>query len=228
MRKKTLIVLDFDGTLAPIVSDPENARIKFNDLKNLWKLSKKAEVEILTGRPTSFVKKQMAGLKIRILGLHGNKANATSPGIVNLKKRAIWLFGTTRDVVEEKPLSFTLHYRNAPKLKQNIARFAKTAGKSITVLEGRKAFEFLPASMKVKSETLEAIVTRNSNRRVLFIGDDYSDLEGILRMQKYSNFTGVLVKSREVQSKGTKTISRSKLFSFIENFVNGNSNEKKA
>ncbi|MFH0817122.1 MAG: hypothetical protein V1909_00635, partial [Candidatus Micrarchaeota archaeon] len=63
---------------------------------------------------------------------------------------------------------------------------------------------------------------------VLFIGDDYSDRESILRMQKYPNFTGALVKSREVRSKGTKTISRSELFSFIENFINGNRNEEKA
>lgn len=228
MRGKPLVILDFDGTLAPIVPDPEKARIGQNDLENLRKLTKKAEVEILTGRPASFVKRQIRGLKIRVLGLHGNRANRASPGIAGLKKRAIRLFGMERGVVEEKPLGFTLHYRNAPKLKRSLSRFAKTAGKNISVLEGRKSFEFLPASMRVKAGTMEVISKRNKNRRILFIGDDHSDLEAILRMKKYPNFTGALVKSKEVYSKGTKRISRSELFHFIENFISGNPNEEAA
>ncbi len=227
MKKKPLVILDFDGTLAPIVSDPENARIDAENLENLQKVSKEAKVAILTGRPASFVKRQV-GPKIRVLGLHGNKTDAMDQGIEGLKKRAIRLFGKNQGVVEEKPLGFALHYRNAPTLKRSLARFAKTAGKGIRVLKGRKAFEFLPASVRVKAETLESIVKRNPKRRVLFIGDDNSDLEGILRMQKYPNFTGVLVKSREVSPKGAKTISRSELFSFIENFISGNPNEEKA
>src|SRR5690554_6930794 len=69
--KKPAFFLDYDGTLTPIVSKPEQARISQEMKDILARLAENYTVAIITGRDMDDVK-QMVGLKNLIYaGSHG-------------------------------------------------------------------------------------------------------------------------------------------------------------
>jgi len=220
---KPLIILDFDGTLAPIVSTPKHARATPYTLRKLQEFSKRADIIILTGRPRAFVKKQISNLRVRVIGIHGNREKSgwkKGAGLFLLAKRK---FNPMKGImVEKKPMGFAVHYRNVAKsmqgkIERSIRIFTKTA--NATVVEGRKCFEFLPLGAKKKSDVLLEIIRRNKGRCVLFIGDDQSDAEAVHRAKQHGNFIGILIKSNEVRAKGIRKINRRNLFSFMEDFI---------
>ena len=217
--RRPLVVLDFDGTLAPITPRPGDARIGQSTLHKLRELSAIADLAILTGRPGTFARKQLAGVKARVIGSHGNRQIRMGRGMRNLLALAKKRFSGVRGLfVEEKPSGFALHYRNVGKarlgsVKRSMRGFAKGTG--ATVLAGRKAVEFLPPGAKTKADALDAIVRRNKERHVLYVGDDQSDAKAILRAGVNRNFTGALIRSGEVRAGGVRKISRDGLFRFI-------------
>jgi len=221
--QKPLVILDFDGTLAPIVPNPEDARIGRGTLRKLFALSKKADLAILTGRPKDFVLRQLGGVRVRVIGLHGNRQSRMEAGMLKLLALAKKRFARVGGVrIEKKPTGFAVHYRNVTKAKRagvehSIRRFAK--GADAKVLGGRRAIEFLPPGSKAKADSLAGIVQKNSGRLVLYIGDDQSDAEAILRARRRRNFQGALIRSSEVRARGIKKISRSELFKFIANRI---------
>jgi trehalose 6-phosphate phosphatase len=72
---RCLMVFDFDGTLAPIVNDPESAALDSQFLSDLSLLSHVYEILILTGRSVEDVRKRLPGLLVDILGNHGLEGN---------------------------------------------------------------------------------------------------------------------------------------------------------
>ena len=66
------ICLDFDGTLAPIVDDPNEARPLPGTVELLGHLAARfAAVALLSGRPADYLAKHAAAPGVRYLGLYG-------------------------------------------------------------------------------------------------------------------------------------------------------------
>ena len=66
------ICLDFDGTLAPIVDDPNEARPLPGTVELLGELAARfAAVALLSGRPADYLAKHVAAPGVRYLGLYG-------------------------------------------------------------------------------------------------------------------------------------------------------------
>ncbi|MFH1471077.1 MAG: trehalose-phosphatase, partial [Candidatus Micrarchaeota archaeon] len=205
MARKPVLIFDFDGTLAPISKKPEATTISKRTRKELYKISQSAEVIILTGRPSSFVRRQIRSRRIKIIGLHGNEKGRVDRELLELRKRARILGDIPGLRIEDKPLGFAIHYRKVPtdiqgKARKRVLNFSK--GTKARVLEGRKAFEFLPTNSKTKADSLVTIIAKNMNRKVLFVGDDRSDLEAIIRARTYKNFKGAIVESSELKTTG--------------------------
>jgi len=226
--KKPLVVLDFDGTLVPIVRNPSDASIEPSALSHLKALSKHTQIVILTGRPAAFVSRQLGVLCVGVIGLHGNRAKS-SEGIRRLLAIAKKCFSQVNGVlIEKKPAGFAVHYRNAPgkkqvRVKKELALFAKRA--NAMVIAGRKCVEFMPLGSTTKSEVLEGMIKANPHLRILYVGDDISDAKAIHNAQKYSNFTGALVRSSEVRANGVEKIERQALFSFLQKHIGDSKNK---
>jgi trehalose 6-phosphate phosphatase len=68
----TAICLDFDGTLAPIVDDPNEARPLLGTVDLLGHLAARfAAVALLSGRPADYLAEHAAAPGVRYLGLYG-------------------------------------------------------------------------------------------------------------------------------------------------------------
>ncbi len=182
----TLIVLDFDGTLAPIVADRRAAALPKRGRAVLARLARLYPVAILSGRAAHDVEARLAGTPVRwVIGSHC----AEWPG--ELQRHRAWLdlvvswraalsrrLAAIEGVdLEVKPLSLALHYRRAPDERAAVASIAQAISDLVgaSVVLGKKVVNLVPAGAGDKGTALRRLVDLAEAKRVLFIGDDVTD-----------------------------------------------------
>lgn len=129
-KKRILLLLDFDGTLAPIVSTPEKARLPKPTLARLTKLKKSARfrIAVISGRSLEDLKKKVRINGIFYAGNHGLEIRG--PGLLFQEPKAFALKSVVQHVfkdlkkkfpripgflLENKGLTLSLHYRKISK-----------------------------------------------------------------------------------------------------------------
>jgi trehalose 6-phosphate phosphatase len=200
-----LVALDFDGTLAPIVDDPDVAVIHREAPEVLEDLSAQVRaVAVLTGRPARQVLALggldevgdsigESGRELVILGQYGNErwtSNArrvVSPkppaGLASLigdLPRLLRQADATDAWVEEKGLAVAVHTRRMAEPREAFDRLLPTLteaakARNLTVEPGRMVIEIRAAGMD-KGLALRRLVEEYGARAVLFVGDDLGDV----------------------------------------------------
>jgi trehalose 6-phosphate phosphatase len=182
----TLVVLDFDGTLAPIVGDRRAARLSESASVALARLASRYPVAVLSGRTISDVRDRLAGVAVTwVVGSHGAEwpgEEGRHQGWLDLV--AEWTLALTRRLsalegveLEVKPLSLTVHYRHSPLPAEAEARIAEATADlaGAVVVLGKMVVNLLPGGSGDKGTALQRLVTLAGAQRVLFIGDDVTD-----------------------------------------------------
>lgn len=184
------VLTDFDGTLAPIVPDPELAEPLPRAAEVLGRLAARfGVVAVVSGRPVSFLARHLAaaGPALRLHGTYGlewledgalHRAPEAEPWLepaadVLAAARAEAPPGTG---IEDKGCSVTLHWRRAPEVGDWAEAFARTwAERTGLVLQhGRMAVELRPPVGPDKGVVVERLAT--GCRAACFAGDDAGDL----------------------------------------------------
>jgi trehalose 6-phosphate phosphatase len=193
---RSLIGLDFDGTLAPIVEDPAAARAGPAATAALTRLSPVAgTVAIITGRPAAEAAR-FAGLDtvpgVIVLGHYGSErweagtlsspppppglatARAELPGVLANAGAAAGTF------VEDKGFALAVHTRRAAspeaeldRLRGPVAALADRTG--LRLEPGRLVLELRPSGSD-KGRALRELAGQRSAAAVMFCGDDRGDL----------------------------------------------------
>lgn len=85
-----VLFLDFDGTLAPIVSDPTQAYMPAETRKSLTALAgtEKASIAIVSGRALSDLRERVGMRKITYAGNHGLEINGPGCNLWNRGRRS--------------------------------------------------------------------------------------------------------------------------------------------
>ncbi|MFP1626293.1 trehalose-phosphatase [Streptomyces sp. 5K101] len=215
-----VVALDFDGTLAEIVPDPEQARAHPGVVPALAALAPKvASVAVITGRPAGVAVRYggFAGVEgldhLVVLGHYGAErwdavtgtvtAPAPHPGVAAaraelpgfLDGHGAW-HGTW---IEEKGRSVAVHTRRADDpqgayeaLREPLAALASRHG---LILEpGRMVLELRPPGMD-KGVALAKYVREVGATAVLYAGDDLGDLPayGAVEKLRSDGVPGLLV-----------------------------------
>jgi trehalose 6-phosphate phosphatase len=182
----TLVVLDFDGTLAPIVGDRRAAQLSASAAVALARLATRYPVAVLSGRAVGDVQERLAGVAVTwVVGSHG----AEWPGEEGrhqgwLDQVAGWTLTLTRRLstlegveLEVKPLSLTVHFRHSPRPAEAEARIGEATADlaGAVVVLGKMVVNLLPGGAGDKGTALQRLVTLAGASRVLFIGDDVTD-----------------------------------------------------
>src|SRR5580765_7439018 len=109
---RAAILLDVDGTLAPIVERPEDAAVPQETREVLlWLVERYALVGVVTGRP-GHVAAEFVGVEgIRIVGHHGLEL---AEGVDEWRGRLASFRDTVAWPVEDKGLALSYHYRTSP------------------------------------------------------------------------------------------------------------------
>ncbi|MFI2036440.1 trehalose-phosphatase [Streptomyces bottropensis] len=205
----TVIALDFDGTLAPIVPDPEQARAHPDAVAALAALAPKvASVAVVTGRPAAVAVRHggFAGVpgleRLVVLGHYGAErwdavtgtvsAPAPHPGVAAVRAE---LPGFLDSVgawqgtwIEEKGRAVAVHTRRAvdPQAAFDALRAPLTdlaARHGLIVEPGRMVLELRPPGMD-KGVALRDHLTRTGAGSVLYAGDDLGDLPAFAAVEK--------------------------------------------
>lgn len=197
---ETLVGIDFDGTLAPIVADPEQAHADPRAVAALARLgSLLGTVAIITGRPARTAVRLggfrgVAGLgHLVVLGQYGvERWDAATdefdippdPGQVAALEQEIPplldRLGQGAAHVEHKGRAVVVHTRQLP---DPDASFATLTGPlndlaerhEMVVEPGKNVLEIRSPGVD-KGIALREIVAENGARQVVFIGDDLGDL----------------------------------------------------
>ncbi|PSM44445.1 trehalose-phosphatase [Streptomyces dioscori] len=207
--RKAVLAFDFDGTLAPIVPDPEQARAHPDAVPALAALAPKvASVAVVTGRPASVAVRYggFAGVPgldhLVVLGHYGAerwdavtgtvRAPAPHPGVAAARAE---LPGFLDGIgawqgswIEEKGRAVAVHTRRAQDpqaafeaLREPLARLAHQHG--LIVEPGRMVLELRPAGMD-KGVALGAYVRDVGAESVMYVGDDLGDLPAFAAVEK--------------------------------------------
>jgi trehalose 6-phosphate phosphatase len=192
MRQHPLLAFDFDGTLAPIVTLPDDARVSIGVAQRLEQLARRLPVAIVTGRSVADVAPRLGFEPHFIIGNHGAE-DPDSPQLSNevyaaltqqlnqLRERIAErqpLLAAAGVVVEDKLHSLTLHYRLARDREQALAVIDHTLGELDPALRrfgGKCVVNIVAAHAPDKGDAVAALVQRTGAQAALFIGDDVND-----------------------------------------------------
>jgi trehalose 6-phosphate phosphatase len=207
---RTLVALDFDGTLAPIVSRPEDAVAHADAADAMAGLAAAGfRVAVITGRPVADVLRLGPGFAdvpgLVIYGHYGLEqwldgaltAPQVHPGVATATAAARTLALAHEGVdVEDKGHSVALHTRNAPDPGAAFAVLRPRARQigaenDLEVVPGRYVLELRPAGVD-KGGALRRLVAESGVRAVVLAGDDLGDLPAVRALREL-DVAGVVV-----------------------------------
>lgn len=186
-RDRAGIFTDFDGTLAEMVDDPDQARPIAGSVEALVELSERfARVGVVSGRPVSFLERFFPPT-VLLAGLYGLETSLGG------ERRDHPLGGVWREVVddvaavsrargpagmrvESKGVSLTLHYRERPELAEAVRGWAEQQAvrSGLQARTARMSYELHPPIAVDKGTALLELA--EDLEAVCFIGDDAGDL----------------------------------------------------
>jgi trehalose 6-phosphate phosphatase len=177
---RAAILLDVDGALAPIVPRPEDARVPPETQDELRRLHRRyALVGCVTGRATTDARHVVGVPDLVYVGNHGLDLHADVD--VWTERLGRFKSGIAWPDVEDKGLTVSLHYRNAPDQEaartdlEDIASRAREAG--FVARFGRKVLELLPPIEANKGTAIAGLLAEHGLQRALYAGDDTTDLD---------------------------------------------------
>lgn len=219
--EETMLALDFDGTLAPIIDDPAKAQANPEAVAGLSRLgSLLGAVVVITGRPVRTAVRlggfrEVQGLRsMTVLGQYGVErwdADTDSfdvppapEGIGRVKEELPGLvadLGLSDVRIEDKGRAVGIHTRELPDpaaaldaLAQPLQELAARHG--LMLEPGRNVWEIRAAGVD-KGDALRAIVAEKGVRAVIFAGDDLGDMPAFDAVEalRTEGLPGLLVSS---------------------------------
>jgi trehalose 6-phosphate phosphatase len=196
---RAAILLDVDGTLAPIVPRPEQARVPAETQAEVERLaSRYALVACVSGRPGDDARRLVGVEGVVYVGLHGLELEAEA----ERHRNAIHRFAERVDwPVEDKGLTVSFHYRGvededrARAELERVGERARAAG--FHARFGRKVLEILPPVEAHKGTAVRHLLERAKVDRALYAGDDRTDLDAFGALEGLELGVRVAVASEE-------------------------------
>ena len=196
---RAAIVLDFDGTLAPIVDDPARAEPHPEVVKVLAGLSGQwGRVAVVSGRPVAYLLGRLGGRAgAELYGLYGMERALPNTSAVQVAPEAEEWRQVVSDAaseavarapagveVEPKGLAVTLHFRSAPRLQTETETLAAQLSRETGLLadSGKMSVELRPPVEHDKGTVLRSLAS--GCVAVLFAGDDRGDLPAFAELAR--------------------------------------------
>ena len=194
---RLLVASDFDGTIAPIVSNPSDARPIPAAAHALGALAalRETTAALISGRARrDLAELSGAPADVHLVGSHGSEFDADFLDAVDKSARALLadLEQTLADLaarypgatIETKPVSVAFHVRNAaPEHAQEAldAALAAVHDWGVHVTEGKAVREFAVIDTD-KGEALELLRGQGGADAIVFFGDDVTDEKAFSRL----------------------------------------------
>lgn len=180
---KTLLAFDFDGTLAPIVADPDNAAMRVTTRRLLAHAAALYPCVVISGRGLADTAKRLSGVPLRaVIGNHGLEPIRATRRALGEARRWVPLLerrlaGERGVTIEDKTYSIAVHYRHSrakKRAREAILAAAQELGKT-RIVGGKQVINILPIGAPHKGLALERARDRLRCDTAIYIGDDDTD-----------------------------------------------------
>jgi alpha,alpha-trehalase len=210
-HRRLAVFLDYDGTLTPIVSQPDQALLSDSTRQVVRTLAVHAPVAILTARDLDDVRRRVNIDGIAYAGSHGfdiagprglrKQVAAEFLPILDVAEKELRekLAGTPGALLERKRFSIAAHYRQATesgvsKITQAVNEAAARHGE-LRKIAGKKVYELQPDIDWNKGRAvlwlLETLGLDRPDVLPLYLGDDRTDEDAFRVLQQRG--VGVIV-----------------------------------
>ncbi len=191
-----VVFLDYDGTLTPIVADPDRALLGDEMRETLAGLAERCVVALISGRAVADLRARVGIDSLYYAGSHGFELE--SPGIREVAERAEeflpaldraeaalreQLAAVEGHLVERKPFAVAVHYRRVA--ETDVERVAEIVDRvlcdnpTLKKGHGKKVFQVQPRLDWDKGcavlRVLEHLELNRETATPLYIGDDLTD-----------------------------------------------------
>ncbi len=191
--RQRLLLLDFDGTLAPIVNDPAQARLTDHSKAVLGKLAESSDVVVISGRDRHFLETIFSTIPVHLVAEHGafmkkpaqpwERLDLSTDDWVESVRAVMnpFLERYAGSFIEKKETAIAWHYRmveaedsegQAAELATLLRRTAFST--PLTVIQGSKVVEVKPANHSKGTVALN-IFEQKPYDFIVSIGDDTTD-----------------------------------------------------
>lgn len=188
MHRRPLLAFDFDGTLAPIVARPDDARVPIAVSARLSWLAARVPVAIVTGRAVADVRPRLGFVPQFIVGNHGAEDDGSSAD-AHVLTRAIdplrqLLFASAAPLaaagvrVEDKGLSIAMHYRLSRRPAEAAALIRELTSQlpaTLQVFAGKMVVNAMASHAPDKADAVRRLQARSGVSCVFYAGDDVND-----------------------------------------------------
>jgi trehalose 6-phosphate phosphatase len=173
------IMLDVDGTLAPIVARPELAQVPEETRAELRRLvARYALVACVSGRTGEDATRVVGVDGVVYVGVHGlelaPEAERWRGPLHEFAESVDW-------PVEDKGVAVVFHYRDAADQEAALAVLrgvgARAEALGLQAQFGRKVLEVRPPVAADKGTAVRSLLEQRGLRRALYAGDDTTDLD---------------------------------------------------
>jgi trehalose 6-phosphate phosphatase len=190
---RPLFFLDYDGTLAPIVDDPDEA-VPHPDVPDLLRtLDARYPVWIVTGRDLRALSRFL-DRPYNAIGLHGAQQGIVGGEVERLMSddaaRALEQLRASVPAVEglrveEKDQSFAVHYRDVEReadARERLRSWVETMPDILDAIWGKKVVELRPEGL-TKGTAVRRVAAEHPARTPVYLGDDTTDEDAFAALQ---------------------------------------------
>jgi trehalose 6-phosphate phosphatase len=202
---RTVLLVDFDGSLAPIVERADDARPLSEAVDALADLTAKlGRVGVVSGRPVEYLATHLSVPGLLLVGLYGMQRQLD--GHVEVDARVEPFLPSValatrelrdafpHELVEDKAgVAVTLHWRPQPELAEAMLATADdvAARHGLGQLRTRMAIELRPPIEIDKGDAVRSLVTGFDVGA--FAGDDYGDLPAFAALAETNLHTAIRI-----------------------------------
>lgn len=214
--REPIFLLDFDGTLAPIVEHRNEARLPAQTREVIAELASRRLVAIVSGRDLDDLRERVGLEEVYYAGSHGfrmaepggrlqehEEARRYLPALAKAEEALVRELGAIEGVdVERKRYAVAVHYRRAPERAEEVRRAVarvQRACEGLRIAGGRKIEELRPALAWDKGSAVRWLIRAMgcdaSRVFPIYVGDDLTDEDAFRAVEAHG--LAIVVRGRE-------------------------------
>ena len=198
-----LLAFDFDGTLAPIVAEPDRATMRPMTRRLLESAAERYPIVVISGRTRADTRGRLHGIGVRqVIGNHGIEplhatdriARQVQEWLPSLRARLARFKGVR---IEDKDFSVAVHYRLSRRKRAARAAILAAAAsfQDVRVIGGKLVVNILPNGAPHKGMALERAREEFRCDTAIYVGDDETD-EDVFTLDQPGRLLSVRIGAR--------------------------------
>ncbi|HQP35276.1 MAG TPA: trehalose-phosphatase [Polyangiaceae bacterium] len=179
-----LLAFDFDGTLAPIVEDRDEACMRVRTRQLLERVCALYPCAVISGRSRADVLARLDGVHVpHVIGNHGmepgTRMKTFERQIEQIRPVLTHALADFPGVdLEDKRFSLAIHYRRSRRKRQArcaILHAVASLSPPVRTIPGKLVFNLVPANAPHKGDAVAMLRDKLGADTAVFVGDDVTD-----------------------------------------------------